>query len=235
MRVGRLGALAVFGVAGLLFATSAATADGRQLRSQTADLPALVVQEQRRVEDRSGTAAALREEIAALAAAQDDPRATRLSEQAEALVPAAGTAALRGPGVTVVLDDAPRGTALTASVDADLLLVHQQDLQAVVNALWAGGAEGIALMDQPIIATSAVRCVGNTLRLQGQLYAPPYEVTAVGDPDALQAALAASPGVVAYRGYESLGLRWQLRTDDDLVVPAWTGPLDLRHADPLRA
>jgi uncharacterized protein YlxW (UPF0749 family) len=234
-RAGRLGALAVFAVAGGLFATSATTADGRQLRSEAGNLPGLVLREEARVAERTDDVSALRQEIDVLAAAQDDPRANALAGRAEALVPAAGTDAVRGPGVSVVLDDAPRGQATSASVDADLLLVHQQDLQAVVNALWAGGAESIALMDQPIISTSAVRCVGNTLRLQGRLYAPPYEVTAIGDPDALVAALDASPEVAAYREYQALGLGWELRRGDDLRVPAWDGPLELRHARPVSA
>ena len=68
----------------------------------------------------------------------------------------------------------------------DDLVVHQQDVQAVVNALWRGGADGVQIMDQRLIATSAVRCVGNTLILQGRVYSPPYTITAVGDPDAAQ-------------------------------------------------
>jgi uncharacterized protein YlxW (UPF0749 family) len=232
---GRVGSLVVFAAAGALFVTSATTADGRQLRSATGDLPALVLREQGRVAERTEEVARLREEVEALTAAEDDPRARVLAERADALVPAAGVEAASGPGVVVTLDDAPRGQAGAASVDADLLIVHQQDLQAVVNALWAGGADRVALMDQPIISTSAVRCVGNTLRLQGQLYAPPYVVTALGDPDALVGALDASEEVAAYRDFQALGLGWDLRREQQLTVPAWSGPLELRHAQPLGA
>lgn len=235
MSTGRVGSLVVFAAAGALFVTSATTADGRQLRGEAGDLPALVLREQERVAERTAEVAQLREQVEDLTAAEDDPRARRLAERADALVPVAGVEAASGPGVVVTLDDAPRGQAGTGSVDADLLIVHQQDLQAVVNALWAGGAERIALMDQPIIATSAVRCVGNTLRLQGQLYAPPYVVTALGDPEALVAALEASPEVDAYRDYQALGLGWDLRREQQVSVPAWSGPLELRHAEPLDA
>ena len=80
-----------------------------------------------------------------------------------------------GPGLVVRLDDANRdpGAALPAGVTSDDLVIHQQDLQAVVNALWQGGAQGIQVMDQRLISTSAVRCVGNTLILQGRVYSPP--------------------------------------------------------------
>ncbi len=229
----RLASLAVFAAAGALFVTSATTAGGGQLRERSGDLPGLVGREQDRVSERTEEVADLRTEIDALTAAADDPRADALVRQADALVPAAGVAAATGAGVVVTLDDAPLGQASAASVDADLLLVHQQDLQAVVNALWAGGAEHVALMDQPIISTSAVRCVGNTLRLQGQLYAPPYVVTALGDPDELEVALEASPEVTAYREFQSLGLGWDLQRSQDLSVPSWSGPLELRHARPV--
>ena len=73
-------------------------------------------------------------------------------------------------------------TVRPGGLGPDDLVVHQQDVQAVVNALWRGGADGVQVMDQRLIATSAVRCVGNTLILQGRVYSPPFTVTAVGDP-----------------------------------------------------
>src|SRR4029079_12479703 len=115
----------------------------------------------------------------------------------------AGLTALKGPGVSVSLNDAPvtgKGPR-PADVTNDDLVVHQQDVQSVVNALWAGGAEAMTVMGQRVIATSAVRCVGNTLILQGEGYSPPYAVTAIGDPARLRAALAREPGVRTYRQY----------------------------------
>ncbi|CAM5285980.1 hypothetical protein SVIOM342S_02669 [Streptomyces violaceorubidus] len=81
---------------------------------------------------------------------------------------------------SVTLDDAPPDA--TAKLPGypepqpDYLVIHQQDLQAVVNALWQGGADGIKVMDQRLISTSAVRRVGNTLILQGRVYSPPYKI-----------------------------------------------------------
>ena len=101
---------------------------------------------------------------------------------------AAATTAAR----SALTDAPPDATPLVPGVpdpSPNDLVIHQQDLQAVVNALWVGGAEGIQVMDQRLVSTSAVRCVGNTLVLQGRLYSPPYTVTAVGDPEALHAAL----------------------------------------------
>src|SRR4029453_309723 len=81
----------------------------------------------------------------------------------------------------------------------DDLVVHQGDVQAVVNALWAGGAEAMTIMEVRVISTSAVRCVGNTLLLHSRVYSPPFVTTAIGDPPRMRQALAASEGVRAFR------------------------------------
>ena len=96
------------------------------------------------------------------------------------------------PASIVTLTDAQRDANGRFPRDAspDDLVVHQQDIEAVLNALWSAGAEAIQMQDQRIIATSAPRCVGNTLLLNGRTYSPPYTITAVGDADAMQAALA---------------------------------------------
>lgn len=232
----RVATAVVLVLAGTLFATSAAASGRGPLRDDASDLPTLVAREERRVVARTADVDDLRRQVDALSTSEGDPAIQALTTRAEALGPAAAVDGLTGPGVQVLLDDAPRGAAVattTGDVDPDLLLVHQEDLQAVVNALWAGGAQGVSLMDQPLITTSAVRCVGSTLRLQGRLYAPPYRVRAVGDPDALVAALDDAPRVSEYRRFQALGLGWDLSREDAVSVPAWEGPLQLRFAQPL--
>ncbi len=223
-----IGTFAAFALAGGLFATSASTADGDQLRADAADLPTLVATQENRVSARTADVEALRQEVDSLSSEAGDPVAASLAERAEKLGTEAAVAGASGEGVQVVLDDAPRGTV--SDVDPDLLLVHQEDLQAVINALWAGGATAVSLMDQPLIATSAVRCVGSTLRLQGRLYAPPYQVRAVGDPAELTAALEADENVQEYRAFQALGLGWELTSEAAVTVPPWEGPLRLRWA-----
>ena len=114
-----------------------------------------------------------------------------------------GPDTVRGPGLVVTLNDAQRDAQGRFPRDAspDDLVVHQQDIQAVLNALWSAGAEGIQMQDQRIIATSAPRCVGNTLLLNGRTYSPPYVISAIGDAAAMQAALSAAPMVTLYKQY----------------------------------
>ena len=104
-------------------------------------------------------------------------------------------------------------------------------LQAVVNAVWAAGAEGVAVMDQRLIATSAVRCVGNTLLLQGRTYSPPFVISAVVDAAAARDELAASPQIAVFKQVvEAYGLTYEVRERPEVELPAYDGPLALQHA-----
>ncbi|MGW7596150.1 DUF881 domain-containing protein, partial [Streptomyces rubiginosohelvolus] len=148
------------------------------------------------------------------------------------------TTELSGRAVSVTLDDAPpNATASPGYPDPQPndLVIHQQDLQAVVNALWQGGAKGVKVMDQRLISTSAVRCVGNTLILQGRVYSPPYKITAVGDPGALRRALDASPAIQNYLLYvKAYGLGWKVDEREAVTLPGYSGTVDLHYAEPVK-
>ena len=224
--------------AGLMFATSAATARGTDLRADgRLRLTELIAREQQDVSSRARESDQLRGQVAGLVAqaAVDDSRISRASASAE-LELAAGLRPVRGPAVTVTVDDAPRQPGRPAlSDDPNDLVVHSQDLQAVVNALRAGGAEAVSLMGQRIVSTSAVRCVGPTVIVNGRRYSPPYVVTAIGDPKALRDALESEPGVDFYRTYvDRFGLRYDVRTERSVELSAYDGPLELPSVEDRR-
>ena len=104
-----------------------------------------------------------------------------------------GGSALRGPGVVVTLDDSPAGRSPTG--DPNDLLVHERDIQTVVNALWSAGAEAVAVNGERLTMRSAVRCAGNTLLLHGRVHSPPYRISAIGDARAIGGTLTAQPGM----------------------------------------
>lgn len=221
--------------AGLLFATSASTAQGTDLRGgRFSQLTDLISSTSAGVARQEQLAAQLRREVAQEGQAAAASSSTVAAENArgDALAGAAGLEPVYGPGLSVSLDDAPRpkpGQA-PASSNPDDLVVHQQDVQSVVNALWAGGAEAMTLQGERVVSTSAVRCVGNTLLIQGRLVGPPFVVQAIGDPGRLRAALAVEPGVALFQRYvDDYGLRYRVTTARTLRFPAYDGPLDLAH------
>jgi len=225
----------VVGVAaGLLFATSAQTAKGTDLRPSGTDLADVIRAQTRAVQARTEAVRSLREQVDRLTqqSAPGNSAVTQLQQRSAALAPVAGTEAVRGPAITVTLNDAKRSAAsLPQGFTADDIVVHQQDVQGVVNALWAGGAEAMMLQDQRVISTSAVRCVGNTLILQGRVYSPPYVIRAIGDVQGMQQSLDTNPTVSIYKQYvDVLGLGYDVRTSNMATFPAYTGTTSLTHA-----
>jgi uncharacterized protein YlxW (UPF0749 family) len=109
--------------------------------------------------------------------------------------------------------------------------VHQQDIQAVVNALWSGGAEAMTIQGQRVISTTGVKCVGNTVVLHGIPYAPPYVISALGDLGRLRGALAGSASLQIYQQYvAAYGLVYRETVMPRADFPAHEGSLDLQYA-----
>jgi uncharacterized protein YlxW (UPF0749 family) len=218
-------------LAGLMVVASAVNARGTDLRpGRNTDLVSLVQSQSRRNADLVREVSAVRARVDEIAVLEGtDPV---LQAELERTSAAAAFTAVSGPAVSVTLDDAPE-TVAAAGVDADLLVVHQQDIQAVVNALWSGGAEAMTIQGQRVISTTGVKCVGNTVVLHGIPYAPPYVVRALGDPDRLRAALAGSPSNQIYQQYvAAYGLVYREETVDRADFPAHQGSLVLQHARP---
>lgn len=232
-------ALGAFCIAGALFVTTSLNADGLDLReSSVTDLDHVVHEEVERDNELKGRLALLDAEVDQLSRAVDDKAVRRLQARARALQEPAGFTAVHGPGLTVTLDDVPREEidrilAENPDIPSDALVIHQQDIQAVVNALWAGGAEAMSIKNVRIISTTGIRCVGNTVILHGVPYSPPYTIRAIGDPVALRASLAANENVgVIERAATNLGLGYEVTPGEDLFIPEFTGRAQLKHAEP---
>jgi uncharacterized protein YlxW (UPF0749 family) len=140
-----------------------------------------------------------------------------------------GLVAVAGPGLKVTLDDSSMRQSPTGNLND--LVIHSQDVQAVVNGLWRSGAEAIGINGQRLVSTSAVLCVGNTLLLNGTVHSPPYVISAIGaresqfEGDDLVRRL--------HDDADSFGLRFSVSKESDLRVPAFTGPVKPKFATPV--
>lgn len=219
--------------AGLMLTTGALASKGADLRpNQTTDLIDLVREESRHNADLAARVAELRARVDELAQGADSnqPGGDELDE----LSRAAGLEAVKGPAVTVTLTDAPL-TVKPAGVADELLIVHQQDIQAVANALWSGGAEAMTIQGQRVTALTGIKCVGNTVVLHGVPYAPPYVITAIGDPDELEASLAGSEYLRTYQEYvTAYRLGYSQERQAEVTLPGFKGSVELTHARPDR-
>lgn len=229
------GAVIVLGAAGLLMAAGITLADTSAVdTSRGGDLPGLVEAETARVSELEEQAATLTAEVDDLASSAADAGTTALEQDVSVAADRAGFSEVLGPGLTVTLSDAPVPDDLTdlpEGTTPDDFVVHQQDVEAVVNALWTGGAEAMQIMDRRITSVSAVRCVGNVIILDGQVYSPPFEITAIGDPTRLSQALDSSDGVDIYRQWaEFIGLGYQVTEHEEVTLSAATAPPTLAFA-----
>ena len=224
----------VLALSGALFAANAKLAHGSGDRHPQ-DLADLAKVEEQRVERLSTEVDGLHSDVAELTDAENSQSGTDVADPSLGYLVEGGVVAVQGPGLTVRLDDAPADSPRREDVSPDDLVVHQQDIQSVMNALWAGGAEAMELMDQRVVSTSAIHCAGNVLRLHGRIYSPPYDIRAVGDPDRLRRALSASLPVQYFvRDAGLLGLGWSVSessASSPLELPAYSGATDLEHAE----
>ena len=181
-------AAAVLGFLAVLAARQPPPATREIRRLELADL---IRAEDARVRRIRAEVRELRAELGGLGAGGGE--IVELRREVRDLAVRAGSAALEGPGLIVTLDDSPERRSPTG--DPNDLIVHERDIQTVVNALWAAGAEAVAVGGERLTSTSAVRCAGNTLLLHGALHSPPYRIAAIGDPELLGASLLREPGM----------------------------------------
>lgn len=143
----------------------------------------------------------------------------------------AGTIAVHGPGIVVLLQDSPRMSASGVSLDAaNEYIIHDQDIRDVVNELFAAGAEAISVNGQRIVASSSIRCAGNVVLVNLTRVAPPFVIKAIGVPETLDSGFRMPQGV-----WNDLSLldMVKIEKDRDIVIPAYTGVTRFTCARPV--
>ena len=227
-----LAVIAFFALAGFLFIASAHSSNGSDLRPAGDDVGSLLKERSDRVNDLRLEAGSLRNDIDQLSKSVDDNKLKVQLARADKLRDVTGLSEVSGPGMRVVLTDAP-STVEVPGLDPNYLVVHQQDIQAFVNALWSGGAEAITLQGERLISTTGIKCVGNTVVLDGVPYSPPYKIEAIGDQAALDFALSSSPDVITYGHYATAyGLGLKVNKVDRLTAKPYAGTIALKYAAP---
>ncbi|MEO5851464.1 MAG: DUF881 domain-containing protein [Nocardioides sp.] len=230
-------ALVLFIGAGLLI-ISENSSGGTDLRpGRYTDLASLVSGESRRVQGQQARVAEISAEVESLTQTVRDKKVSRIQRQAAAVSDDAGLEPVTGAAVTIVLSDAPVDDINATNVDLNRFVVHQQDIQAVVNALWTGGAEAVTVQGQRIISTTGIKCEGNSVTLQGVPFPQPYVISGIGLQGGLLTALELDGYVARYRSdaaNPAIGVGWDLSTQTVLTAPAYDGLLDLSYASVAR-
>ena len=216
-----IGVLAVTVASGLLFSVSAL--NERRHPAATSDLSTLVRTRQEQVRQ-------LETEVSSLDAAIEGFSPAQSGTAAEDAFTAGSTRPVSGPGVQITLSDAPAGQ-VPAGATPDDLVIHQQDIEDTMNALWSGGAEAMTVQGVRVTDRTVIRCIGNVILVDGTSFSPPYVIQAIGDPAALHAAVASNPRMVNYQAYVAkYSLGWDMQTKDALSFAPATTSLTVNYA-----
>jgi uncharacterized protein YlxW (UPF0749 family) len=201
-----------------------------------AELAAEVRDRTARTDELAAAAQRLRAQVAAAQAELlgADAQGRLVSERLVDLGLASATLPVEGPGLRVTLDDAKAdSTGTDGGLRGGSLSdrrVQDRDLQGLVNALWAAGAEAISIDGERLTALTAIRSAGETILVDFSPLSPPYVVEAVGDPARLEVELLDGAVGRALTTYQSVhGLTFEVRREDELSLPG-AGTPDLRAA-----
>jgi len=197
------------------------------LQRSVQDLEATNADERRQIAD-------LRAQIDALEAdaARRSAATQALQNQVGDLRAHAGLTAMHGPGVEVNLSNGIPGPDTGGQTG---YLVNYQDVQDVVNLLFAQGAEAIAVNGRRLTPLSAYSgSAGQVIIDQGPPLSSPIKVVAVGDRNRMEAALDDSSALPDIRARQ---VQFQLHlTFDgapDLALPAYDSSLLIPHVSPI--
>lgn len=210
-------------VLGIGYAQNEAAEAGTD-RTRTEILASLRAGEERTatlVEQRDALTGAIDDRRAALFGAGSD--GSSLLDELRAAESAAGTTPAHGPGLTVTLTEPPAKPNLsdaserTGTAGATIL---DRDLQSVVNALWAAGAEAVGVGGVRIGPGVTIRQAGGATLVDNQPVFSPYTISAIGAAGRLQTSFVVSDAYLRMSGIQQLyGVGFTLREEDDIELP----------------
>lgn len=138
-----------------------------------------------------------------------------------------GLTGVEGPGVVITLDDHDK--ASTAK-DPEFYIIHYSSILYIVNDLRAAGAEAIAVNGNRVVSITDIRCAGSIILVNTHRLAPPFEITAIGNPQLLE-------DVVKTGEYTTLELgNFPITLDkkNKITLPAYEGSYAFSYASPVK-
>ena len=136
-----------------------------------------------------------------------------------------GYETVRGKGVRITIDDGVR--PLYEGEDINAVLVHDIDIMIVINELRRVGAEAISVNGQRVIDRTEISCSGYTVRINGQVFARPFVIKAIGDGARMSANLLSAEGYGTM--LNNYGVQFGIELIEDMTVPGYTGTFEYKY------
>ncbi len=144
-----------------------------------------------------------------------------------------GFTEVQGPGVQITLQDSTKRNTTMTGLALENFIIHDVDIQRVVNELHAAGCEAVSVNEQRVVANTAIRCVGPSIQVNGIALSPPYIIKAIGDPAGMYTALDMLGGLMKdVQAVDSAMM--QVEKKQSLTVPAYNGSSVFRFAKPVK-
>ncbi len=140
----------------------------------------------------------------------------QLEKQWESIKLHTGIVGVKGPGITIRLDDAP---ARQPDMPLSLLIIHDQDIKVILNDLKKAGAQAIAVNGERVVPMSEQVCAGPTILINGNRHPVPYIIEAIGDPDELYEHISSSSRIV---NMTEFNIRVEISKSKEIVLPKFS-------------
>lgn len=165
----------------------------------------------------------IKNQVATYQLAKTDERidyAQFLADEIELTKEISGITPVQGPGVVIVITDGTR--ELGEDENPNNVLVHDIDIRALVDDLRNAGAEAISINNERVIFNkSNIQCTGPTIKVNDQVFAPPYIIQAIGDRKFLESAIN-SPDSYS-ESLRQWGLFVEVNTSVNIMIPKYEG------------
>lgn len=156
------------------------------------------------------------EELQTSASVNSD-EANELQEKLKEYKKILGLTEVRGNGLEITLKDGDENQSKSVLSS----IVHDGDILQVVNALRNAGADAISVNDQRIVNTSAISCIGNVVKINGEKVGAPFVIKAIGNPEWLYGAIEMNGGYVSNLRRE--GVDVEVKKVKDITIPKYDG------------
>ena len=147
-------------------------------------------------------------------------------EYAETL---AGMTDVEGEGLIITLSDRTVFDEFTPS--GGWGLIHDEMILVLINELRTAGVEAISVNGHRILATSAIRCAGPTILINGVPEAAPFVVRAIGPARTMYNAIHMRQSAVDF--IEILGASVDVRMSSNVEIGRFTGTFVPQYARPV--
>jgi uncharacterized protein YlxW (UPF0749 family) len=144
----------------------------------------------------------------------------------------AGLTSVQGQGLVVTLNDSKKRFPGAPTQIQNLVIIHDNDINSIVNELKDAGAEALSVNNQRLVATSPIRCAGNIVLVNNVPQAPPFVIRAIGDGPTMESGLNLPGGYAEQLRAEDPAMI-KMQQAPHLVVPAFAGSTQPKYAKPV--